>query len=196
VLSLDAQILLHHRGILWGLLYYHVDILTKESKLNIMNHELINLVTELGSMLQKKGLKLAVAESCTGGGICQLVTSCAGSSQWFDCGFVTYSNNAKIKMLGVKAETLALYGAVSQPTALEMAQGVLNNSEADCTIAVTGVAGPSGGSVEKPVGTVFIAVQNRQRAICYENHFVGTRHEIREQAIKFGLEALLKIMRD
>lgn len=159
-----------------------------------MQNELINLATELGSCLQKKGAKLSVAESCTGGGICQLLTSCAGSSHWFECGFVSYSNDSKIKMLGVKPQTIAAFGAVSKETAMEMVLGALQYSNADYAISVTGIAGPDGGSVEKPVGTVFIALQNADKNVCYEKNFSGTRHEIRQQAIKFALEALLKLI--
>jgi nicotinamide-nucleotide amidase len=157
-----------------------------------MENELITLANELGQRLQQKSAMLAVAESCTGGGICQLVTSCAGSSNWFDCGFITYSNQAKIKMLGVSADTLALYGAVSEQTALEMVNGVIANSQADCAISVTGIAGPDGGTVEKPVGTVFIGIHANQQSICYEKHFSGTRNEIRQQAVQFSLKTLLK----
>lgn len=161
-----------------------------------MDKALNKLVSDLGRILHEKNLKVAIAESCTGGGICQLVTSFAGSSLWFDCGFVTYSNASKIKMLGVKAETLDFYGAVSRETALEMVHGALENSAAQCAIAVTGIADPSGGSVEKPVGMIFIAVQNGDNSVCYENYFMGTRHEIRQYAVKFALETLLKMLCD
>jgi nicotinamide-nucleotide amidase len=157
-----------------------------------MDNELIKLASDLGHILQAKGLTIAIAESCTGGGICQLLTSCAGSSAWFERGFITYSNNSKIQMLGVKVETLKDFGAVSKETALEMVRGALENSEADYAISVTGIAGPNGGSMEKPIGTVFIALQNAVQSICHEKHFTGSRHEIRQQTVKFALEALLK----
>lgn len=159
-----------------------------------MDNELITLASDLGHILQAKGLTIAIAESCTGGGICQLVTSCAGSSLWFERGFVTYSNNSKMQMLGVKPETLENFGAVSKETAQEMAEGALKHSEADYAVSVTGIAGPDGGSIEKPVGTVFIALQNAKQSICYEKHFSGTRHEIRQQSIRFALESLLELI--
>jgi nicotinamide-nucleotide amidase len=155
-----------------------------------MERELIKLAQELGHILQAKGLTIAIAESCTGGGICQLLTEIAGSSQWFERGFITYSNNSKVQMLGVKTQTIELYGAVSQQTAIEMAEGALKNSEADYVVSVTGIAGPEGGTLEKPVGTVFIALQNKTEMICYQKYFSGTRHEIRQKTIKFSLESL------
>lgn len=156
-----------------------------------MDNELIQLAENLGQFLTQKNLKIAIAESCTGGGICQLLTEIAGSSQWFECGFVCYSNTSKMKMLEVKAETLENFGAVSKETAIEMAQGALKNSEADYSVSVTGIAGPGGGSAKKPVGTVFIALQNAHKSVSYEKHFEGVRHEIRQQAILFALTALL-----
>jgi nicotinamide-nucleotide amidase len=159
-----------------------------------MDNELIELTENLGQSLQAQGLKLAVAESCTGGRICQLLTEIAGSSLWFDRGFICYSNNSKIQMLAVNKETIIRYGAVSKQTALEMAQGALNHSEADCAIAVTGIAGPGGGSLEKPVGTVFVALQNGKQSICYENHFNGMRHEVRLQTASIALNAMLKMI--
>lgn len=158
-----------------------------------MNAQLIRLASEVGQFLSEKRAMLAVAESCTGGGICQVLTEIPGSSQWFDCGVVCYSNASKIKQLGVNPQTLASFGAVSAETALEMTAGILQNSGADYAIAVTGIAGPGGGSVEKPVGTVFIAVQNGQNARCDEQHFRGNRGEIRLQVIEFALKNLLKI---
>ncbi len=159
-----------------------------------MDKELIELAEHLGQALSGKGLKLAIAESCTGGGICQVVTEIAGSSQWFECGFVCYSNTSKIRMLGVKADTLKNFGAVSQEIATEMAQGALTKSKTDYAVSVTGIAGPDGGSAAKPVGTVFVALQNANKSVCYEKHFEGVRHEIRQQAIVFVLKALLDLV--
>lgn len=155
-----------------------------------MDKELIKLAEHLGQTLRHKGLKLAIAESCSGGGICQVLTEIAGSSQWFECGFVCYSNTSKMRMLGVKTDTLKNFGAVSKQTAIEMVSGALRNSEADYAVSVTGIAGPEGGCVEKPVGTVFIALQSGDKCLCYEKHFEGTRHEVRRQAILFALKAL------
>jgi nicotinamide-nucleotide amidase len=152
----------------------------------------IKLSTALGKLLTSKAFKLATAESCTGGGIAQIITEIPGSSDWFDCGFVPYSNDAKQHMLGVKAETLAAHGAVSKAVALEMATGALTNSQADISISVTGIAGPGGGSSEKPVGTVWIgyAIQNRLlEADCY--HFEGDRYTIRGKTISTALITLL-----
>jgi len=118
---------------------------------------LTTLATLVGARLKAKGLKLATAESCTGGWVAQAVTSVSGSSEWFDRGFVTYSNQAKCEMLGVRPETLAAHGAVSEPTAREMAAGALEHSVAGVSVAVTGVAGPTGGSPQKPVGMVCFA---------------------------------------
>jgi nicotinamide-nucleotide amidase len=155
-----------------------------------MDNELMQLSENLGQLLKAKNLKLALAESCTGGGLCQIITEIAGSSAWFERGFITYSNQSKMQMLHVNAETLARFGAVSEQTALEMVQGALANSEADCAIAVTGIAGPEGGSVEKPVGTVFIAVQTPASLVCYERHFCGSRQQVRLATIKFALLTL------
>src|SRR3990170_5584893 len=114
--------------------------------------QLEDLARQVGQALKRHGLMLATAESCTGGWVAQAVTSVSGSSEWFDRGFVTYSNQAKCEMLGVRPETLAAHGAVSEPTAREMATGALEHSGAGVAVAVTGVAGPTGGSPEKPGG--------------------------------------------
>ena len=114
-------------------------------------------MARLGTLLSNEQLKLVTAESCTGGWVAQSLTAIAGSSAWFDRGFVTYSNEAKQEMLGVPADTLAEHGAVSQPVAVAMAEGALRNSRADWAVAITGIAGPTGGSPQKPVGTVCFA---------------------------------------
>jgi len=148
----------------------------------------MTLATELGRKLQQQRLMLAVAESCTGGGIAHVITEIAGSSHWFERGFVTYSNESKIEMLGVNQQTLDIFGAVSANIALEMVSGVLKNSHADYAISVTGIAGPSGGSKEKPVGTVFIAWQHKNSpAIVKKYLFKGDRLQIRQQAIEQAL---------
>lgn len=154
-----------------------------------METTFIKLATELGKKLQQQGLTLAVAESCTGGGISHIMTEIAGSSQWFDRGFITYSDCAKIEMLGVCQQTLEQFGAVDAHTALEMVQGVLKNSHANCAIAVTGIAGPGGGSVEKPVGTVFIAWHNKNtEPVIRQYMFTGNRQQIRQQSIVQALK--------
>jgi nicotinamide-nucleotide amidase len=158
----------------------------------IMDTELMVLAEQVGRHMKANGWMIVTAESCTGGGIAQMITEIAGSSAWFDRSFVTYSNRSKIEMLGVKPATLEKFGAVSAETALEMVQGALLYSQAECAIAVTGIAGPDGGSVEKPVGTVFIALcYQQQTAIVIRKQFVGNRHQIRTQTIKTALEWLL-----
>lgn len=158
-----------------------------------MDAELLALATQLGQQLKARGKMVAVAESCTGGGIAQMITEIAGSSAWFDRGFITYSNDSKIKMLDVRPATIEKYGAVSEQTALEMVVGALTHSTADCACAVTGIAGPDGGSLEKPVGTVFIArCYKQQNAEVLRKHYVGSRHQIRTQTVKTALEWLLQ----
>lgn len=156
-----------------------------------MDNELFELARQLGRLLKSKEKKIATAESCTGGWIAQVITGISGSSAWFDRGFVTYSNAAKIQMLGVKPETLAQYGAVSVQTATEMAAGALTHSDADCAIAVTGIAGPGGGTAEKPVGTVYIAwAYKNQEVKVVQKKLAGNRHQIRRQTVKIALEGV------
>jgi len=154
-----------------------------------MSNELLGLAEQLGLVLTAKQAKIATAESCTGGWIAQAITEVPGSSAWFDRGFVTYSNKAKVQMLGVKPETLEKFGAVSAETAKEMASGALANSDASFAIAVTGIAGPDGGTSEKPVGTVFIAWQwKNEVAVVVKKRFSGDRHQIRAQTVKIAIE--------
>jgi nicotinamide-nucleotide amidase len=156
-----------------------------------MDNELFQLAQCLGRLLKSKERKIATAESCTGGWIAQIMTEVPGSSAWFDRGFVTYSNCAKMQMLDVKPETLEKYGAVSFQTATEMAAGALARSDADCTIAVTGIAGPDGGTTEKPVGTVFIAWAYKNQDIkVIQKKLCGDRHQIRRQTVQVALEGV------
>lgn len=151
--------------------------------------DLDNIITQLGETLLAKDWHLVTAESCTGGMIGAYLTDRAGSSAWFDAGFITYSNAAKEDMLGVLPQTLATYGAVSEQTVLEMATGALARSRADMAIAVTGIAGPDGGSDHKPVGTVWLAWALKHQmcvAKCY--HFKGDRRQVREQTVHMGLQ--------
>ena len=153
-----------------------------------MINEINTLVAKLGEKFQNQQLTLAVAESCTGGGISHCITEVSGSSAWFDCGFVTYSNRSKMKMLAVHFDTLEQFGAVSEQVAIEMAEGVLIKSEADSALSVTGIAGPLGGHQDKPVGTVFIAWKNRTAPVVAKKYlFKGNRQMIRQQTI---IEAL------
>ena len=138
----------------------------------------------LGNFLNKTHSRIVTAESCTGGWLAQCITDIAGSSAWFDRGFITYSNASKSDMLGVKSDTIEKFGAVSAEVASQMTHGALQNSLADYAIAITGIAGPTGGSPEKPVGTVYIAWQKKtQPAIVTLEYFIGNRQEIRRQAV-------------
>ena len=154
---------------------------------------LINLAQELGTALKVRGFVLVLAESCTGGMVAQAVTSIAGSSVWFDRGFVTYSNAAKIEMLGISPATLEKFGAVSEEVAKEMALGALKNSHAQIAGSITGIAGPDGGSAEKPVGTVCFAwasINIQTEAITIK--FTGNREEIRQQAAAALMAGLIE----
>jgi len=159
-------------------------------------HFLETLAGQLGALLLSEQQRLVTAESCTGGWVAQCLTAIAGSSQWFDRGFVTYSNEAKLEMLGVPPDTLAEHGAVSQPVAVAMAEGALRHSRADWAVAITGVAGPTGGSLEKPVGTVCFAWACRDGRVATETgHFAGNRNEIRAHSVAYALSGLLKQFR-
>ena len=159
--------------------------------MNDLAQSLAPQVMALASALQARGECLAVAESCTGGWLAQVLTAQAGSSAWFDRGFVTYSNAAKQEMLAVPATTLAEHGAVSPATALAMASGVLAHSAAQWAVAITGIAGPGGGSAEKPVGTVCFAWAGVMTCEAETCCFAGDRHEVRAQAVEHALRGLL-----
>jgi nicotinamide-nucleotide amidase len=151
------------------------------------------LAKRVGARLKKRKLKLATAESCTGGWIAQAVTSVSGSSAWFDRGFVAYSNAAKRELLGVRAGTLSRFGAVSRETAREMAAGALARSRAQVSIAVTGVAGPTGGTRAKPVGMVCIAWSQQKGAMeSVTRCFPGSRERVRRQSVIVALQGLLE----
>jgi len=155
--------------------------------------EMEKLAERLGSLLLERGEWLAAAESCTGGWLAQSVTAIAGSSAWFDRGFVTYSNAAKVDMLGVPESTLERHGAVSEAVARAMAQGVLAHSRADWSVAITGIAGPSGGSPEKPVGTVCFAWAGKDGGCEAQTcHFSGDRAAVREQSVWYALNGLIE----
>lgn len=156
-----------------------------------MDTELFELAEQVGHILKVRRKTIATAESCTGGGIAQAITEVPGSSVWFDRGFVTYSNTAKVQMLGVNPQTLEHYGAVSAETAVEMAAGALARSDADVSVAVTGIAGPDGETPDKPIGTVFIAwVHKNGEAKTVKKKFAGNRRQIREQTVKSALEGI------
>lgn len=157
-----------------------------------MNDDVLDvLAIATGRALKSAGAMLATAESCTGGWVAALVTSVPGSSAWFDRGFVTYTNESKEELLGVVSATLLTHGAVSEPTAREMAEGALARSRADIALAITGVAGPSGGSPAKPVGMVCFGWARRgSRAESTTCHFAGDRTAVRRQAVVFALEGV------
>lgn len=163
----------------------------------LADFELSARAAELGRILERAGLMLVTAESCTGGWVAQALTSVAGSSAWYERGFVTYSNAAKSEMLGVSTDILTRCGAVSESTARAMAQGALANSRGQVAVAITGIAGPTGGTVDKPVGTVWFAwarVGYETRAACHR--FDGDREAVRRQSVAVALEGLMAIALD
>ena len=160
-----------------------------------MNDPIYLLAKQLGALLSAKNLHITTAESCTGGAIAQAITDIPGSSAWFDRGFVTYSNLSKIQMLGVSEQTLSKFGAVSEQTIKAMLAGALQQSTADCAIAISGIAGPSGGAPDKPVGTVHIGWAQKPDIITTCQHlFSGNRHEVRSQALVYALEMANKAL--
>ena len=152
-------------------------------------------VEELAALLLARGWMLATAESCTGGMIAAACTDLAGSSAWFERGFVTYSNEAKIESLGVAPELLRRHGAVSEPVVRAMAQGAVQHSRARIGVAVTGVAGPTGGSADKPVGTVWFAFLVDGRLTSELRRFGGDRAAVRTATVEHALEGLLARLR-
>jgi len=159
----------------------------------ISDEALTALSQRVGAALQKAGVTLATAESCTGGWIAEVVTQTVGSSSWFECGFVTYSNKAKVQLLGMSPKTLVKHGAVSEETAAAMTLGALARCEADIVLSVTGIAGPGGGTADKPVGTVSFGWAGRdQTPETATRHFSGDRADVRRQSVVFALEGLLK----
>ncbi len=154
-----------------------------------------NQAQQLTEMFLKTSSKLVTAESCTGGGLAEILTRIPGSSAWFERGFITYSNESKQEMLSVSPDTLEQFGAVSEETASEMAKGAVENSRADYGVAITGVAGPDGGTESKPVGTVCFAWHKRNEGgntarICFD----GDRLKVREQACMLAMQGLLDLL--
>ncbi|MGQ9830120.1 MAG: nicotinamide-nucleotide amidase [Thermochromatium sp.] len=159
----------------------------------ISSRELIQLAGRVGEWLQTRGWRLATAESCTGGWIAKTITDIPGSSDWFERGFVTYSNLAKQELLGVDAALLEEHGAVSAAVVRAMVEGALAHSHAEIALAVSGIAGPGGGSSTKPVGTVWFAWgQTGHRTVTHRTCFVGDREAIRAQAVRTALFGLLE----
>ena len=160
------------------------------------DQRLAELSVRLGEALLKNGMMLCAAESCTGGWVAKVVTDTAGSSGWFDRGFVTYANEAKTDMLGVAEETLAAHGAVSERVVREMALGALARSRAGVSVAISGVAGPSGGSAEKPVGTVWFAWARSGEVVARQVRLPGDRDAVRRQSVALALQGILDMVSD
>ena len=154
-----------------------------------------DLARKVGVALAQQGLMLATAESCTGGGLGQTITSIAGSSSWYERGFITYATASKHEMLGVSTSTLEQYGAVSEQTVSEMAAGVITHSHAHVAVAITGIAGPEGGTEEKPVGMVCFAWMMKDGLASAETrYFTGSREEIRRQAVAEALQGVIDLL--
>ncbi|HET9664490.1 MAG TPA: CinA family protein [Burkholderiales bacterium] len=156
---------------------------------------LYRLAEQLGQALKARALMLAAAESCTGGGVCEAVTRVAGSSEWFERGFVTYTYISKREMLGVASDTLGRHGAVSEPTVREMVAGALARSHAQVALAVSGTAGPGGGTPDKPVGMVCFAWGLKDGAVLSETrHFEGDRQAVRKLSVVHALRGVLNLL--
>jgi nicotinamide-nucleotide amidase len=153
------------------------------------------LAARLGRACRKRRVRVVAAESCTGGGVAEAITRIAGSSNWFDRGFVTYSNDAKVKLLGVSKRTLGKHGAVSEETAREMARGALRRSRAQASVAVTGIAGPGGGSRAKPVGLVWFAWAGRGVGVQTRAFlFPGDRATVRRKSVSVAIQGLIQLL--
>ena len=157
---------------------------------------MITVEKSVADILKKKGFTMTCAESCTGGLIASRVVNVPGVSEVFRAGFVTYANEAKQKLLGVREETLIQFGAVSRQTAEEMARGAAKAAEADVAISVTGIAGPDGGTKEKPVGLVYIGCYVRGDVLVKEYHFDGDRMQVRQSSAEAALKQLLVCLQE
>ena len=160
----------------------------------------LDISKEVAKLLIARGWTLALAESCTGGLVCAALTDLAGSSDWFERGYITYSNQAKTECLGVPAETIESFGAVSEQVAKAMSEGAQKNAGVNVSVSITGIAGPAGGSIEKPVGTVCFGwtIQKENLAaitICKTMQFSGDRQAVREQARDYALSELIKLLK-
>ncbi len=161
--------------------------------MNVTPEQLAALANEVGSLLKAQGMQLTTAESCTGGWLSKVITDVPGSSQWFDRGFVTYTNMSKREMLGVSPEILVRYGAVSEETVREMVKGALKRSHAKVSVGISGIAGPGGATIYKPVGTVCLAWNVGGVIKSITQHFEGDREQVRAQAVRDALQGLLKV---
>lgn len=149
---------------------------------------------QLSEILKKKSLTIAVVESCTGGNLSALLTQESGASDYFDRGFITYSNQSKIELLSVKKSTLSTYGAVSEQTAMEMVRGVIQNSNANIAVAITGIAGPTGGTNNQPVGTVCFCFYILGEYTTIREYFDGERQKIVQSSVNFSVDVLKKLL--
>jgi nicotinamide-nucleotide amidase len=159
-----------------------------------VTNDIIDLATRVGRALEAKGLLLATAESCTGGGVSQAITEIPGSTGWFECGFVTYSNASKTEMLDVPAALIAQFGSVSEEVAGAMAEGAVANSNAHVAVSTTGIAGPTGAVPGKPVGTVCFGWSKGDTTYTERLVFSGDRHSVREQTVAHALAGLLRLL--
>lgn len=162
------------------------------------DQDLRQLAEEVGRSARAAGWRIVTVESCTAGWIAKALTDVPGSSQWVDSGYVTYSNTAKMRDVGVAARTLVEHGAVSEATVREMANGALRATGVEMAIAVSGIAGPDGGTAEKPVGTVWFGVATSQAqgtaAVCERRHFTGDRDQVRRQSVAYALRLALQLL--
>ena len=165
----------------------------------VSDADLYTLAETVGRELQAAGWRIVTAESCTAGWIAKALTDVPGSSQWVDSGYVTYSNTAKMRDVGVSERTLAEHGAVSEATVREMANGALRAAGVEMAVAVSGVAGPDGGTAEKPVGTVWFGIATTEAqgsaALCELRHFAGDRDRVRRQSVDHALRLVLRLLR-
>lgn len=159
-----------------------------------MSQSTFDLAAQVGQVLQEKGLLLTTAESCTGGGVAVAITDVAGSTSWFDCGFVSYSNASKVAQLDVPDALIAQFGSVSEEVAAAMAKGALCNSNAHVAIATTGIAGPTGAVPGKPVGTVCFAWAKGARTLTERKVFSGDRESVRLQSVMHAMQGLLRFI--
>ena len=155
----------------------------------------IDLTKTLAEILLSRNWMVSLAESCTGGLVSATLTELAGSSEWFERGYITYSNEAKTECLDVPARIIESHGAVSEPVAKAMAEGARINSGSDVAISITGIAGPSGGTAEKPVGTVCFGWATENQTLTKTMHFDGDRQAVRQQATEFALTELIALLR-
>ena len=158
------------------------------------NDELQDLAIKIGQLLIETKKSVSTAESCTGGWVGKEFTGIPGSSKWYGFGFITYSNKAKLKILGVSKDALIEEGAVSERVVKEMAEGAIKNSGSDFSISISGLAGPSGGTDNKPVGTVCFGIGSITKITCFTKFFEGNRDEVRKQSVSFALKELLKCL--